>query len=351
MSRWSNTRMSGLAGAWLVCLAAGGPTAADGWQIQSAFSASTPVLGGGGLALVNKLNTAFDGTVTFGLNEPGVLASAAEAIPAVAAGTVQAAWTTAGFEQDQNSALTFFAGVPFGAEGFRQFDWIAKGPGKALMEELMGDIGVVAIACGYVGPEAGGWFDDPVSTPSDFDGLKIRFFGFGADVLQKLGANTVLLAGGNISSAFTNGQIEAWEFSTPYVDRSQGFEALVDNYYYPSWHQPSSTMILAINPTAWSNLSGNEQNLIRTTCAENAQEMFMQDADLTGPALTAIADAGVTITPFSASIQNATAAAWKQVAAEQANLNPDFKRVYKAYLRFLTPADFLGPVLNILLSD
>ena len=217
MSGWSSTQMSGLASVGLVCLAVAGPAEAvdPPWQIQSAFPSGTPVLGGGGLALVTKLNAAFDGAVTFNFNEPGVLASAAEAIPAVAAGTVQAAWTTAGFEQDQNSALTFFAGVPFGAEGFRQFEWIAKGPGKALMEELMGGIGVVAIACGYVGPEAGGWFDDPVSVPSDFDGLKIRFFGLGANVLQKFGASTVLLAGGDISEAFADGQIEAWEFSTP----------------------------------------------------------------------------------------------------------------------------------------
>ena len=68
----------------------------------------------------------------------------------------------------------------------------------------------------------------------DLKGLKMRFFGLGAKVMQKLGVDTQLLAGGDIYPALERGTIDATEFSMPAIDQNLGFYNIAKHYYFPA---------------------------------------------------------------------------------------------------------------------
>ena len=87
-------------------------------------------------------------------------------------------------------------------------------------------------------------------------GLKMRFFGLGAKVMQKFGVSTQQLAGGDIYPALELGTIDATEFSMPAIDRSYGFYQIAKYNYFPGWHQQSTTNEILVNKEKWEGSVG-----------------------------------------------------------------------------------------------
>ena len=118
------------------------------------------------------------------------------------------------------------------------------------------------------------------SQPGDLRGIKMRFFGLGAKVMQKLGVSTQLLAATDIYPALERGVIDATEFSFPHIDIALGFYQITKNYYYPGWHQRSSMVDLQINKRTWERLRPNARNLIRYACKENMKSSLREERRL-----------------------------------------------------------------------
>ena len=70
--------------------------------------------------------------------------------------------------------------------------------GTELFQRMYDEAGynVHVIPCGIIAPETSGWFKNEINSVSDLEGLNMRFFGLGAEVMQRLGVSTSLLAGG-----------------------------------------------------------------------------------------------------------------------------------------------------------
>ena len=120
-------------------------------------------------------------------------------------------------------------------------------------------------------PEAAGWYKKEIKSIEDFKGLKIRFFGLGAKVLEEIGAAPQLIAGGEIYQALELGTIDASEYAMPVVDYNMGFYEVADHYYFPGWHQQSTFFELMFNLDAWNGLSETQQHQINTACAANVR--------------------------------------------------------------------------------
>ena len=108
------------------------------------------------------------------------------------------------------------------------------------MEEHFKRYKIVVFNCGMISPEASGWFRKEIKTVEDLKGLKMRFLGLGANVMQKLGVATQLLQAGEIFQALQLGTIDATEFSMPAMDYALGFHQVAKFYYFPGWHQMST---------------------------------------------------------------------------------------------------------------
>jgi TRAP-type mannitol/chloroaromatic compound transport system substrate-binding protein len=304
-------------------------------NLANAFPNSLTLIGEAPVKLSQKLTRLSGGQIDLRVNEPGALVPALQAIQATGQGSVDAAWSNAGFFAGTDSAFNIFATVPFGP-GIPEFlAWIHHGGGLQLSREMFGKHGIHNIPCAIIPPEASGWFRKEIRGPQDLKGLKMRFFGLGAKVMARLGVATQLLAPGDIFQALQLGTIDATEFSLPTMDQKLGFYQVAKFYYFPGWHQQATFLEFYINQKKWASLSDQHKAMIESACGDLTRDVIAEAEATQWKAMTEMRDKnGVQIKKWSPEIMAAIEKAWHEVVAEESAANPNFKRVYASYSKF-----------------
>ncbi len=304
------------------------------WKMASTFPGSLNIIGEGGLNFIERIDTVSNGTIKIKFFEPGALVPPLEVFDAVSTGAVDAGWSTAGYWAGKIPAVQFFTAVPFGPNASEFLAWMYEGGGKQLWEEIYARHNLYPIQCELISPEASGWFRKEMKTIEDLKGLKMRFFGLGAKVMDKIGASTQLLAGGDIYPALELGTIDATEFAMPSIDLDLGFYQIAKHYYFPGWHQPSSALELMINLDKWNALSVSQKAQLQATCAENVIKTLAMAESRQPKALEELQSKGVTLHRWSDEVLAELEAAWKEVVEEQSASDPDFARVWASLSEF-----------------
>ncbi|MCK0166043.1 TRAP transporter substrate-binding protein [Jannaschia sp. S6380] len=307
-----------------------GAQAQDVLEMTSAFAQNLPVLGTAGVNFVDKINGISE-SVEFEHFNPGELVPTLEALDAVSNGSVDAAYTTSGYWQGKMSAAGLFAAVPFGPEPGEMLAWMLYDDGMTYFQQMYDDNGynVHVTLCGMYAPETSGWFKEEITSLEDLRGLNMRFFGLGAEVMQKLGVSTSLLAGGDIFPALERGAIDATEFSMPIVDANLGFYNIAKFNYFPGWHQPSTMFELLINKDVWEELDERSQRQIEVACLANVSDNFAEGEAVNFPAMQQnVEEFGVQIKNWTPDQLKAFEAAWDEVAMELAAEDAFFKEVW-----------------------
>lgn len=319
-----------------VCAAliAGTASAQQSWNLQSTYPGTLTQLGTLGIRIAEQVTKITDGQIQMTFQNPGAIVPALEVFDAVGTGAVEAGWSTPGYWAGRVPALQLLAAVPFGPQAPEYLAWVKFGGGKELMDELYEPHNIKSLHCAIIAPEAAGWFRTPINKPEDLQGVKMRFFGLGAKVMEKMGVSTQLLAGGDIFPALELGTIDATEFSMPAIDLSLGFYQVAKEYYFPGWHQQSTLFDLMINLDLWESLDESTQFKIETVCDANIAYGLAEGEALQFSALKELQEKGVNINTLSPELLEALEAAWIQVAEEEAAKDADFARVYESYTTF-----------------
>jgi len=304
------------------------------WKMTSTFPSSLTQLGTMGKRFSEQIEKVSGGNIEIRFYEPGALAPALEGFDAVSYGAIEAGWSTPGYWAGKEPALQLFGAVPFGPDAQEYIAWYYFGGGKEIYQELYEKHNIKGIICGITAPEASGWFKEEIKTIDDLKGKKIRFFGLGARVLNKLGANSQLLAGGDIYPALELGTIDGAEFSMPAVDYDMGFYQVAKNYYFPGWHQQSTMYEVTINLDAWNTLSATQQAQIEATCGDNVRFGIAEGEALQFEAMKMLEAKGVNLREWPPEILDALEAAWLEVAAEMAAEDDDFARAWESLSKF-----------------
>ena len=304
------------------------------WKLASSYGSQIDVLGQNILRVIDNIEAMSDGNFRIQFNEPGALVPALEVFDAVSAGSVDASYTTTGFHAGKVPHLIFFASVPFGPNVNEYLAWIEGGGGKELYDEYYAEHGIKGFQCGIVVAESSGWFREPVASLDDLQGLKMRFFGLGADVMQKLGVSTQLLAGGDIYPALERGVIDAAEFSYPSLDQAHGFYQIAQHNYFPGWHQQASLVELIMNMERWNELPASYQKIVEIACGEANMWMMASAEARQGEAIAFHQSKGVTIHQWPPEFIEAFRNAWQEVVEERAAKDEKFKRIYDSYKSF-----------------
>jgi TRAP-type mannitol/chloroaromatic compound transport system substrate-binding protein len=304
-------------------------------NLANAFPNSLTLIGEAPGRLAAKVARASGGTIEIRVNEPGALVPALQAIQATGQGSVDAAWSNAGFFSGTDSAFNMFASVPFGPGIPEYLAWIHHGGGLQLSREMFAKHGVYNIPCAIIPPEASGWFRKEIKSVADLKGLKMRFFGLGAKAMAKLGVSTQLLAPGDIFQALQLGTIDATEFSLPVMDQKLGFHQVAKFYYFPGWHQQATFLEFYINRKKWDSLADTHKAVIELACGDLTRDVIAEGEATQWRAMTEMRDKnGVQIKRWSPEIMAAFEKAWNDVVAEESAANPNFKRVYASYAKF-----------------
>ena len=304
------------------------------WNFASAYPGRMVQLGRLGKNLPKKLSAISDGKIRLRYFEPKALAPPLEYFDAIAKGAIDAAWTTPGYWYGKEKALVMFSSVPFGPSAGEYLAWFYYGGGEPLMDGIYKKHGLKSIICGMIAPEASGWFRKEIKTVDDLKGLKMRFFGLGGRVMQKLGVATQLLAGGDIYPALERGTLDATEYSMPAIDLDLGFYQIAKHYYFPGWHQQSTLLELLINRKKWDALSKTRQAQFRVACGDNVREGFAEGEALQFKALATLKSKGVKLHRWSPEILAAFKKAWGEVVKEDSAADSTFALVWASYSKF-----------------
>ncbi len=302
--------------------------------LASTFPGHLPLIGEAAQNLVATIERVSGGSLVFDLNEPGVLVPAAETVNAVSDGRVAAAWAGAGWFAGRDSAFNMFSTLPFGPDIGEYLAWMYHGGGLELAHELFHAEGVHNIPCAIIPPEASGWFHREITAVEDLKGLKMRFFGLGARVMQKLGVETQQLAPGDILKALQDNRIDAAEFSLPIMDKMLGFEQVAKFYYFPGWHQQATFFDLYLNLDQWQGLSEQHRALIEVACGDTIRAMIARGEAGQWKVLKDLQAQGIQLKRWPPEILVALEDAWHEVLAEESEANPNFQRVYQSYAQF-----------------
>jgi len=294
------------------------------------YGSHLPGLGSPAKYMADNAEILSGGTVKIKLYEPKKLIGSKEILDAVSTGKVQAGYATPGNWGGKMPAARLFSAVPFGPEAPEYMAWFMYGNGAKLHQELYDNSGynVKTQICGIIAPETSGWFKNEIKTADDLKGLKMRFFGLGAEVMEKLGVSTVGLPGGEIFPALEKGAIDATEFSMPAIDKRIGVSKIAKFNYYPGWHQQATAMELMINKDVWKGMSETQQAVITHLCRAATLDALANGEAIQAPVMRENVANGVQNKYWSADMLATFESKWIEVVAEQKAADPAFAKIW-----------------------
>ncbi|MAH53592.1 MAG: TRAP transporter substrate-binding protein [Pelagibacteraceae bacterium] len=295
------------------------------------FPTTLPALGTSPAWVAKHIN-AIGGDLTMKTYEPKKLVPPKEMLEAVSKGQVNAGYTTPGYNMGKlGDKGAIFSAVPFGPDAPEFLAWVYYGNGRTLWQKTYDDAGfnVQSIPCGIIAPETSGWFSKEIKKPSDLKGLRMRFFGLGARVMEKLGVATSQLPGGEIVPALQKGAIDATEFSMPAIDKRLGINKILKYNYFPGWHQPATLFDLIVNKDTWNNeMSEGQRTIVELACRAVMADALAMGEAMQFDTMKENAAAGTINKYWSKKMLATFKEQWDIVVAEMIAKDPAFKVVW-----------------------
>ena len=305
------------------------------WKMQSAFASSLTHLGPSGVRFSKDIERMSGGKFDVKFFEPGALIPPLECFDAVSKGSIESCWTTPGYHTGKYPSLAFFTTVPFGPNIGEFLAWKWYGGGNKLREEIYAKHDLTAVDCFCIGPETSGWFRQEVKSVDELKGLKMRFFGLGAQVMQKLGVSTQLLAAADIYQALERGVIDATEFSMPAMDIKLGFHQIAKFNYFPGWHQQVSCSEFLMNKKAYDALPDAYKAMIEVAGQAQVIVTFAETEAMQFDVMAEMRDKHkVQVKRWDDKALAAFEKGWQEVIKEESAKDPLFKKVADHYLDF-----------------
>ncbi len=319
-------------------------------KVQSAFPSSVPILGDTLVVLAEEVKTLSGGTMEIKIYEPMKLAPTLEIFDAISSGTLDGGWSYPGYWVGKNSAFNLFAALPFGPTADGYLAWFYQGGGMDLWRELYGKHNIVPLLGGLNSPEAGGWFNKEIKSVEDLKGLKVRWAGLGANILQNFGVSTSLIPAGEIVTSLQKGVIDGAELGNPFLDNIYGMDKGAKYYYFPGWHQTFGTMELMINKKVWEDLTDQQRAILEAAAKVATVHSLALGASLQADAMAKFKEKKVEFRRYPDEVLRAIKDQMPKTMAEESEKNPDFKKVYESMNSFTTKYDLYNDLNSLKLK-
>ena len=209
------------------------------------------------------------GSVKIEVLPAGAVVGPRDIIDAVDAGLVEGGFAWTHYWGGKHPAANLFgapiAGAGVGLDALAFLSWFQYGGGKELYDRLCDEMGVnvKGFMLQPVGPEALGWFPEPIASMDDFRKLRFRAPpGMVGAAYNDIGVAAVAMGGGDILPALEKGAIDAAEWCCPKPDSVFGFQKVLKHYYLQGLHQVVVNADLYINGDVYAGLTATEQKAI-----------------------------------------------------------------------------------------
>ncbi|MEM7180257.1 MAG: TRAP transporter substrate-binding protein [Spirochaetota bacterium] len=304
------------------------------WRLVSSFPRGIDTIYSAAEILAHKVRVLSGGNFTIRAYPAGEMIPPLQVMDSVKKGTFPIGHTASYYYTGKNPALAFDCVVPFGLTARQQNAWVYYGGGKELLQELFADFSIMPLPGGNTGTQMGGWFRKPIQSIEELRGLKMRIPGQGGKVMNALGVNVQVLAGGDIYPALERGTIDATEWVGPYDDEKLGFYKVAKHYYYPGWWEPGAQLSFYINLQEWKRLPIHYREIL-DIAAKEANILMLAQYDYKNPlALSSLLDKGVQLHAFSQDIMQAAWQASEQIMEETALSDKSYAKIYNSWKKF-----------------
>jgi TRAP-type mannitol/chloroaromatic compound transport system substrate-binding protein len=302
------------------------------WKIVTSWPKNFPGLGTAPERFAGWLREITQGEFELKVYGAGEIVPALEVFDAVSRGTVQMGHSAAYYWKGKLAAAPFFTAVPFGLNAQEQNGGLHHGGGLDLWRELYAPYNLVPFAAGNTGVQMAGWFNKKIESVEDIKGLKMRIPGLAGEVWQRLGGTPVTLPGGELFTALQTGAIDASEWVGPFNDLAFGFHKVAKYYYYPGWHEPSATLELVVNKSAYDKLPVAFQEAISLAARAANQDMHDEYTARNAQALKElVSQHGVKVLKLPDSVLKALYGTSLQVIETLIEKDAGAQKVYESY--------------------
>ena len=306
------------------------------WRMVTCWPRDFPGGGTHSQKLAKRITDASDGRLEIKNYAAGELVPAFEVFDAVREGTAQCGHAAPYYWISKHKAIPFFCTVPGGMTAGEKAAWIIYGGGQALWDELYAGFGVKSFLAGNTGVQMGGWFQKEINSLEDFQGIKMRMPGLGAEVVNRMGGTAVNMPAGEIMPALQSGVIDAAEWVGPWNDLALGFYKVAKYYYGPGFHEGGTTNELIMNKENYDELSPDLKSIVRNACHASALEAPAEYFANSGLSLDVLVNKhNVDVRSFPKDVVKKMFAISKEVVDETALLGEMHAKIHKSWSNFL----------------
>ena len=231
-------------------------------------------------------------TVIFEVLPAGAVVAVNDTLDAVDKGLIEGGFAWTHYWSGKHPAAMLFgspaAGSGVGMDNFAWVSWFLYAGGKDLYDQLWKEmkVNVKGFMLQPVGPEALGWFKQPINSMADFRKLRFRTPpGIPGQIYKDIGVAAVAMGGGDILPALEKGVIDAAEWCCPKPDMTFGFQKVLKHYYLQGLHQVVVNADLYINGDVWKKLTPGQQKAIEVSANASLMKTVAYRINENGKAL------------------------------------------------------------------
>jgi len=244
------------------------------WKLVTTWPKNFPGLGSGPENFAKYVEEMSAGRLRVHVYGAGEIVPAFEIFDAVSQGVADAGHGAAYYWKGKIPASVFFTAVPFGLTAQEINGWLHYGGGLELWRELYAPFNIIPFAGGNSGVQMAGWFNKPIDSVEDIQGLKMRIPGLAGEVWDAAGGTAVRIPGSELYTSLQTGVIDATEWVGPYNDLALGLYEVAEYYYYPGWHEPGSMLEFIVNKDSYEALPPDLQAIVTYAARAANQDML-----------------------------------------------------------------------------
>ena len=305
------------------------------WKMVTLWPRNFPGLGTASLRIAKAVEEMSDGRLTIKVYGAGELIPAYESFDAVREGIAECMHEAPYIWVAKHPAMAFFCGMPGGLTPTEHNAWIYNGGGQKLWDKLYSNYGLKGFLAGNSGTNMGGWFNREINSVEDFDGLRMRIPGLGAEVLNRLGAVTMNIPGSEIVPALQTGLVAAAEWIAPYADMANGLHKVAKYYYGPSILEPGPANPLTVNLDAFNELPPDLKSIVEQASGNEVTRMTAEVDFGNANSFHALAnELNIEIRQFPQDVSQKLFDTSQKVVAEVAEKDEISGRIYESWNSF-----------------
>ena len=286
------------------------------------------------------------GSLKFEIMPAGTVVGVKETLDAVDKGLIDCGFAWTHYWSGEHPAAMLFgspvAGAGVGIDNIAFLSWFLSGGGEQLYDQLWKEMkrDIKGFMLQPVGPEALGWFPEPIKNMDDFRKLKFRTPpGIPGQTYKDIGIASVAMGGGDILPALEAGTIDAAEWCCPKPDMVFGFQKVLKHYYLQGLHQVVVNADFYVNGTKYNALTDHEKFSLKMAADASLMRSLARRILVNGEALHELT------TKHGVQLHNTPEDYFKEyMAAANATLNKNaeknafFKKVWDSQKAFADTA-------------